>query len=146
MVCWCYSTVCMYTSFKYCYTALHTCTCVSGATMMCGSFFLMYVCMYVYTCYVLISPPMPIHYVLADVFASCFYVLIYLLQEWWHIFYYVLAAVFASCFYVLFKIRFVSKATQGGPSPSAHPSAHTFALLPWCQDFKAFFSIINIYR
>ena len=41
----------------------------------------MCVCMYVHTCYVLISPPMPIHYVLAAVFASCFYVLIYLLQE-----------------------------------------------------------------
>jgi len=73
-----------------------------------------YVCMYVYTCYVLISSPMPIHYVLAAVFASCFYVLIYLLQEWGHIFDYVRLDVFASCFYVLFKIRFVSKATQGG--------------------------------
>jgi ATP/ADP translocase len=70
--------------------------------------------MYVHTCYVLIKPPMPIHYVLAAVFASCFYVLIYLLQEWGHIFYYVLAAVFASCFYVLFKIRFVRGVTQGG--------------------------------
>ncbi len=40
-----------------------------------------YVCMYVHTCYVLISPPMPIHHVLAAVFASCFYVLIYLLQD-----------------------------------------------------------------
>jgi ATP/ADP translocase len=54
------------------------------------------------------------YYVLAAVFASCFYVLIYLLQEWGHIFYYVLAAVFASCFYVLFKIRFVSKGPKGG--------------------------------
>jgi len=34
-----------------------------------------YVCMYVHTYYVLINPPMPIHYVLAAVFASCFYVL-----------------------------------------------------------------------
>ena len=85
----------------------------------------MYVCnTYVHTCYVLTNPPMPIYYVLAAVFASWFCVLIYLLQEWGYIFYYVLAAVFASCFYVLFKIRFVSKATQGGPSPSAHPSAH----------------------
>ena len=28
--------------------------------------------------------------------------------------YYVLAAVFAACFYVLFKFRFVRKAAQGG--------------------------------
>jgi hypothetical protein len=43
----------------------------------------MYVCMYVYvyTCYVLTKPPMPIHYVLAAVFASCFYVLKSLLHE-----------------------------------------------------------------
>jgi hypothetical protein len=40
-----------------------------------------YVCMYVHTCYVLTKPPMPIHYVLAAVFASCFYVLIYLLRS-----------------------------------------------------------------
>ncbi len=75
----------------------------------------MYVCIYVYTCYVLINPPMPLHYVLAAVFASCFYVLIYLLQEWGHIFDYVRLDVFASWFYVLIKIRFVSKDTQGGP-------------------------------
>ena len=37
--------------------------------------------MYVYTCYVLINPPMPLHYVLAAVFASCFYVLKSLLKE-----------------------------------------------------------------
>ena len=49
----------------------------------------MYVCTYVHTYYVLINPPMPIHYVLA--------------------------AVFASCFYVLFKIRFVSKGSKRGP-------------------------------
>jgi hypothetical protein len=30
-------------------------------------------------------------------------------------FLYVLAAVFASCFYVLFKFRFVSEAPKGGP-------------------------------
>ena len=41
----------------------------------------MYVCVYVHTCYVLIKPPMPIHYVLAAVFASCFYVLKSLLHE-----------------------------------------------------------------
>ena len=87
----------------------------------------MYVCMYVYTCYVLINPPMPIHYVLAAVFASCFYVLIYLLQEWGHIFDYVRLTVFASCFYVLFKIRFVRDATQGlyktfGFNSPLHPS------------------------
>jgi hypothetical protein len=41
----------------------------------------MHACMYVHTCYVLIKPPIPIHYVLTAVFASCFYVLIYLLQE-----------------------------------------------------------------
>jgi hypothetical protein len=40
----------------------------------------MYVCMY-HTCCVLIEPPMPIHYVLAAVFASCFYVLKSLLHE-----------------------------------------------------------------
>jgi len=40
-----------------------------------------YIRMYVHTCCVLISPPMPIHYVLAAVFASYFCVLIYLLQE-----------------------------------------------------------------
>ena len=39
------------------------------------------ICMYVHTCYVLIKPPMPIHYVLAAVFASCFYVLKSLLHE-----------------------------------------------------------------
>ena len=44
---------------------------------------------YIHTYYVLINPPMPI--------------------------YYVLAAVFASCFYVLFKIRFVREATKGDP-------------------------------
>ena len=78
--------------------------------------------MYVYTCYVLINPPMPIHYVLAAVFASCFYVLILLLQEWGHIYYYVLTAVFASCFYVLFKIRFVIEATKGGPLNTLYTS------------------------
>jgi len=57
---------------------------------------------------------MPIHYVLAAVFASCFYVLKSLLHECGHIFYYVRSAVFASCFYVLFKLRFVREATQGG--------------------------------
>ena len=31
-----------------------------------------------------------------------------------HTIYYVLAAVFASCFYVLFKFRFVREGTQGG--------------------------------
>jgi hypothetical protein len=45
----------------------------------------MYVCMnvrmYVHTYYVLTKPPMPIHYVLAAVFASCFYVLKSLLHE-----------------------------------------------------------------
>jgi hypothetical protein len=41
----------------------------------------MYVCMYVYTYYVLTKPPMPIYYVLAAVFASCFYVLKSLLHE-----------------------------------------------------------------
>ena len=45
--------------------------------------------MYVHTCYVLIKPPMPYPG-------------------------YVLAAVFASCFYVLFKFRFVREAAQGG--------------------------------
>ena len=73
------------------------------------------ICMYVHTCYVLINPPMPIYYVLAAVFASCFYVLKSLLHEWGHIFYYVRLAVFASCFYVLFKNRFVREATKGGP-------------------------------
>jgi len=46
-------------------------------------------CMYVHTYYVLIKPPMPIHYVLA--------------------------AVFASCFYVLFKFRLVREGTKRGP-------------------------------
>ena len=36
----------------------------------------MYICIYVYTCCVLIKPPMPILYVLAAVFASRFCVLI----------------------------------------------------------------------
>jgi hypothetical protein len=40
-----------------------------------------YACMYVHTCYVLIKPHMPIHYVLAAVFTSCFYVLKSLLHE-----------------------------------------------------------------
>jgi hypothetical protein len=57
---------------------------------------------------------MPIYYVLAAVFASCFYVLKSLLHECGHIFYYVLAAVFASCFYVLFEFRFVNEAPKGG--------------------------------
>ena len=39
------------------------------------------VCVYIHTYYVLINPPIPIHYVLAAVFASCFYVLKSLLQE-----------------------------------------------------------------
>jgi hypothetical protein len=39
------------------------------------------ICMYIHTCYVLTKPPMPIHYVLAAVFASCFYVLKSLLHE-----------------------------------------------------------------
>ena len=71
--------------------------------------------MFVYTYYVLINPPMPIYYVLAAVFASCFYVLKSLLQELGHIYYYVRLAVFASCSYVLFKIGFVREATKGGP-------------------------------
>jgi len=41
----------------------------------------MYVCIYVHTYYVLINPPMPIYFVLAAVFASCFYVLKSLLHE-----------------------------------------------------------------
>ncbi len=44
----------------------------------------MYVYTYVriiHTCYVLIKPSMPIHYVLVAVFASCFYVLKSLLHE-----------------------------------------------------------------
>jgi hypothetical protein len=41
----------------------------------------MYVCMYVHTYYVLINPPIPVYYVLAAVFASCFYVLKSLLHE-----------------------------------------------------------------
>jgi hypothetical protein len=45
------------------------------------SFMYVYIRMYVHTCYVLTKPPMPIHYVLAAVFASCFYVLKYLLHE-----------------------------------------------------------------
>jgi hypothetical protein len=36
---------------------------------------------YIHTYYVLTKPPMPIHYVLAAVFASCFYVLKSLLHE-----------------------------------------------------------------
>jgi hypothetical protein len=39
------------------------------------------VCIYVHTCYVLTKPPIPIYYVLAAVFASCFYVLKSLLHE-----------------------------------------------------------------
>ena len=46
------------------------------------------VCVYVHTFYVLIKPPIP---------------------------YYVLAAVFASCFYVLFKFCFMREGTQGPP-------------------------------
>ena len=47
----------------------------------------MYVCMYryiriyIHTCYVLIKSAHPIYYVLAAVFASCFYVLKSLLHE-----------------------------------------------------------------
>ena len=63
----------------------------------------MYVCMYVCTCYVLIKPPMPIHYVLAAVFASCFYVLKSLLQEWGHI--YLLRPLRCVCFVFLRPIR-----------------------------------------
>ena len=57
--------------------------------------------MYVHTCYVLIKAAHAIYYVLAAVFASCFYVLKSLLRDGGHIYYEVLAAVFASCFYVL---------------------------------------------
>ena len=64
----------------YVYTHTHMYMCMYIYTYICICV-CMYVCMYVHTCYVLISPPMPIHYVLAAVFASCFYVLIYLLQE-----------------------------------------------------------------
>ena len=67
--------------------------------------------MYVYT-YVTTHT---IYYVLAAVFASCFYVLKNLLHERGHIFYYILAAVFASCFLVLFKFCFVREAAQGPP-------------------------------
>jgi hypothetical protein len=52
----------------YVYTSIHTHTQIYG-------------CMYVHTCYVLTKPPMPIYYVLAAVFASCFYVLKSLLHE-----------------------------------------------------------------
>ena len=48
-------------------------------------------------------------------FASCFYVLKILLHERGHIIYYILAAVFALCFYVLFKFWFVREAAQGSP-------------------------------
>ena len=54
-----------------------------------------YVCMYVYT------------YV--HVHTCC------VLIQATHTIYYVLAAVFASCFYVLFKFRFVREVTQGSP-------------------------------
>jgi hypothetical protein len=54
------------------------CVCVCMYVCMCVC---VYICMYVHTYYVLTKPPMPIHYVLAAVFASCFYVLKSLLHE-----------------------------------------------------------------
>jgi len=45
---------------------------------------------------------------------TCFYVLKSLLHEWGHNVYYILAVVFASCFYILFKFRFMREATPGG--------------------------------
>jgi hypothetical protein len=80
--------ICMHVCKRVCYVCMYACmhACMNACIRMyvCTYAFVrvcMYVCMYVHTCYVLISPPMPIHYVLAAVFASCFYVLIYLLQE-----------------------------------------------------------------
>ena len=63
-------------------------------------------CMYVCTCYVLprrcvcfmFLRPKNLYFRNEDIFI-----------------YYVLAAVFASCFYVLFKFRFVREAPKGGP-------------------------------
>jgi hypothetical protein len=65
--------VCMNLCLSVCLSVcLYVCVCVC----MCVCVYVcMYVCMYVHTCYVLIDPPMPIHYVLAAVFASCFCVL-----------------------------------------------------------------------
>jgi hypothetical protein len=72
----------------------------------------MYVCMYVHTCYVLPCS------ILRPRRCVCFMFLrpknLYFRNEDIFI-YYVLAAVFASCFYVLFKFRFVREAPKGGP-------------------------------
>jgi hypothetical protein len=54
------------------------------------------------------------YYVLAAVFASCFYVLFKFCFMREHFIYYVLAAVFASCFHVLFKFCFMREGTQEG--------------------------------
>jgi len=66
--------------YMYMYVCMHVCVhvCMYACMYVC-----ICVCMYVYihTYYVLINPPMPIYYVLAAVFASCFYVLKSLLQE-----------------------------------------------------------------
>ena len=75
---------------------------------------LAYIHTYVHTYYVLIQPTHTIYYVLAVVFASCFYVLFIFASRVRTYIYYVLVAVFASCFYVLFKFRFVRGGTQGG--------------------------------
>jgi hypothetical protein len=71
--------------------------------MICGVW--VYVCMYVYT-YVCMYVCMCV---------CMYYVCMYIHITSTHTVYYVLAAVFASCFYVLFKFRLVKEGTQGLP-------------------------------
>ena len=77
-----------------------------------------YVCMYVYvyTYCVLIKPPMP-YITSSPVRCVCFVFLRpkNLTSRLKTFIYYILAAVFASCFYVLFKFRFVREGTHGSP-------------------------------
>ncbi len=87
------------------HTYVCACMCICVYVCVC-------VCMHVHTCYVLINPPMPIHYVLAAVFASCFLrpknftsrMRIYFLLR--------PSRCVRFVFYVLFKFRFVREGTK----------------------------------
>ncbi len=109
-----------YADMHVCMYVIHTYVCLYVCMFVC-----LYVCMYTY--YVLINPPMPIHYVLAAVFASCFYVLKSLLQEWGHIYLLRPRRCVRFVFLRLFKIRFVREATLKIPPSTA-----------WWQDLSSY--------
>ena len=92
----------------------------------------MYACMYVYTYvhtyYVLINPPIP--YITSSPLCLLhkFRPKKFLLHEWGHIIYYILATVFASCFYVLFKFCFMREDAQGSPLVTSLKMSFLFIL------------------